>query len=721
MRWIIGAANRRPKLVLISSVLAFAISGVLGTAVIPRMSGGGYDDASSDSSIVQEVLEQDFAFTDPHLSIAVGVAGEPNSVESVDVVSVADDLYEQIMQVEGVESITTYWGDTQGGQLASADESLGLILVYVTPENLDQKNAISKKIIDQTPRQIGDVEIYIGGIGAIYTSINTQITEDIKFAEIISIPLTLILLLIVFGTAVAASMPLIVGFIAIAGAMFGIWIVSYMTDVSVFALNLITGLGLGLGIDYALLIVNRFREELAKHDVETAVARTIQTAGRTVLFSGLTVALTLSAMFVFPQQFLRSFAFAGVLVCLMAVVGALVPLPAALRLLGHRIDKGRVRKGELVPKEDGFWSKTAYAVMRKPITVSLVTIAILGAAASLVTEAKFGQVDDRVLPADNPAAISSQIFRDYFSSFEGSPIEILLPKNEDVNAYATELSQKSEIVRVEVESGIAQRGVLTPLDATTGWPFLQFSGTDYNLVRAIAEVEPRTVAGEDLIAEIRKLSDSALVGGSSAIYTDSQAGIADNMWNAIAWVAVATLILLFLFTGSVVLPLKAVLLNLLSLSATIGVVSWMFQNGNLQFLTGDYTVTGQLDTSTLVLILIVTFGLSMDYEVFLLSRIKEEHDEGASTEVAVARGLQKSGRIITAAALLLAVVFGAFVTSQVTSIKMLGFGIAFAILLDATVVRGLLVPALMRIAGKYNWWAPRSLVKVHAKFGLREN
>jgi RND superfamily putative drug exporter len=268
---------------------------------------------------------------------------------------------------------------------------------------------------------------------------------------------------------------------------------------------------------------------------------------------------------------------------------------------------------------------------------------------------------------------------------------------------------------------MVQNGVLTPLDATMGWPFLKFTGTDYNLVRVIAEVEPRTIAGEDLIREIRELSDTALVGGSSAVYTDSQAGIADNMLSAVLWVAIATLILLFLFTGSILLPLKAVFLNLLSLSATIGVISWMFQNGNLQFLTGDYTVTGQLDTSTLVLILIVTFGLSMDYEVFLLSRIKEEHDAGASTEDAVARGLQKSGRIITAAALLLAVVFGAFVTSQVTSIKMLGFGIAFAILLDATVVRGLLVPALMKIAGKYNWWSPKGLVRVHERFGLREN
>ena len=236
----------------------------------------------------------------------------------------------------------------------------------------------------------------------------------------------------------------------------------------------------------------------------------------------------------------------------------------------------------------------------------------------------------------------------------------------------------------------------------------------------IAEVEPRNAEGEALIWEIRSLNEDALVGGGAATYADSQAGISDNLIPALAWVTIATLILLFLFTGSVLLPFKAVLLNLLSLSATVGILSWMFQNGNLQFLTGDYTVTGQLDTSSLVLIVIVTFGLSMDYEVFLLSRIKEEHDNGADTQTAVAVGLQKSGRIITAAAALLAVVFAAFVTSSVTSIKMLGFGIAFAILLDATVVRGLLVPALMRIAGKYNWWAPAPLARAYRRFGFKD-
>ncbi|MEY3407024.1 MAG: hypothetical protein RL038_85 [Actinomycetota bacterium] len=716
-RWIVN----HPKRVLVSSVLVFLIAGAIGGNVVNRMSGGGYDDANSDSAKVAEILETDFELADPHLSILVGIPNKANAIDTAQVTAVADDVYERVNEISGISEITTYWNSGLAQSLAAENKSLGLILIYLESDSLDEKNAISRDIIDLLPATENGVKIYVGGVGSIYTAINTQITEDITFAEKISIPLTLLMLLIVFGSAVAASMPLIVGLFAISGAMFGIFTVSLFTDVSVFALNLITGLGLGLGIDYALLMVNRFREEMDKEtDVDVAIRNTINTAGRTVLFSGLTVALTLSSMFVFPQQFLRSFAFAGVLVCLMAVVGALVPLPAALRLLGKRVDKLKIRRGDLVPKADGFWSRTARFVMRRPVAVSLVTIVVLGSAASLALDSKFGQVDDRVLPASNPAAQAAQAFRDNFNSFEGSPIEILLPVDSATSGLATEISELPQITRVESAAGIYQNGEFLPLGAEVGWPAMPFTTDDYDRLRVIAEVEPRNAEGEALIWEIRELVPTALVGGGAAIYADSQAGISDNLLAAFAWVALATLILLFMFTGSVLLPFKAVLLNLLSLSATVGVLSWMFQNGNLQFLTGDYTVTGQLDTSSLVLIVIVTFGLSMDYEVFLLSRIKEEHDRGSDTQTAVAVGLQKSGRIITAAAALLAVVFAAFVTSSVTSIKMLGFGIAFAILLDATVVRGLLVPALMRIAGKYNWWAPAPLARIYERFGLRD-
>jgi RND superfamily putative drug exporter len=286
--------------------------------------------------------------------------------------------------------------------------------------------------------------------------------------------------------------------------------------------------------------------------------------------------------------------------------------------------------------------------------------------------------------------------------------------------YALEASKLAHVVRVEAPQGIAVDGQWQQLPPTMQWPVDTMQTAEHVRLRMFIDVSSRTPAALEIITQIRDMDPNALVGGGSADYTDSQQGIADAMPKALLWVAIATLIILFLYTGSVVLPIKAVLLNVLSLGATLGVLTWMFEEGNLQWLTGDYTVTGTLDTSTLVLIAVVTFGLSMDYEVFLLSRIKEEHDRGSDTTEAVALGLQRSGRIISAAAILLAAVFAAFVTSGVTSIKMMGFGVAFAILLDASVVRGLLVPALMRIAGRYNWWAPKPLRKFHEKFGLAD-
>ena len=718
------ATSSHPRIVLTASLLFVLVAGVVGSFVIPRMSGGGYNDPNSDSAIVQELLETEFDAQLPHLSIAVGKLTTPNAADDPAVIAAVDDIIADFEAVDGVSSVDSYWSMGRPAQMKSTDGSLGLVLVYVDAKSLDKRNKVAKTIIENTPSNIDGVDVVISGAGSVYNAINGQITEDIKFAETISIPLTLLMLLFVFGTAVAAGMPLFVGLSAIAGALLAVFGVSLVTDVSVFALNLITGLGLGLGIDYALLIVNRFREELGRgRSVDDAVRETVHTAGRTVLVSGVTVALTLGAMSVFPQSFLRSFAYAGVAVCLMAVAGALIPLPAALRLIGTRIDKFKVRRGNLTPSDDGVWSKVARFVMRHPWSTTGATLIALVALAFPASTAEFSQVDDRVLPATNPAAAAAQTFRDKFASNESSPIDVVFSADvspASVAREAREISLLPEIVRVETQAGIFTDGAFMPLGAAQGWPVATMETDSYVRLVAISDISSRTQEGMDLTNRIRSLNSTAMVGGAGAEYTDSQEGIARNMPWALLWVAIATLIVLFLYTGSVLLPIKAIVLNVLSLGAAMGVVTYIFQNGNLKWLTGEYTVTGALDTSSLVIVAIVTFGLSIDYEVFLLSRIKEEHDAGSDTTEAVALGLQRSGRIITAAAVLLAIVFAAFVTSSVTSIKMLGFGIAFAILLDATVVRGLLVPALMRIAGKYNWWAPAPLRKLHSRFGLSD-
>jgi RND superfamily putative drug exporter len=345
---------------------------------------------------------------------------------------------------------------------------------------------------------------------------------------------------------------------------------------------------------------------------------------------------------------------------------------------------------------------------------------LLVALASPALDAKFSQVDDRVLPASNPAAIASNEIRERFES--QIPVEVLVPISasiEEVNAYAKSLVADENVISGLTGNTYIEGEIVSPLPPEQAVE----ASSAHHRITLYTDVESRNMDAKDLITRLRAIEapvEGTLIGGQAAIFTDSQAGISDNLPAVLGWLTIATLIILFLFTGSAILPIKAVILNMLSLGATLGVLVWVFQDGNAMWLVGDFTVTGALDTSTLVLVAIVAFGLSMDYELFLLSRIKEEHDNGADTTTSVSSGLQKSGRIITAAAVLIAIVFACFMTSGVTSIKMLGLGISFAILLDATVVRGLLVPALMRVAGDWNWWAPKFMRKIHARFGIND-
>jgi RND superfamily putative drug exporter len=453
-------------------------------------------------------------------------------------------------------------------------------------------------------------------------------------------------------------------------------------------------MGLGLGIDYALLIVNRFREELHRgKSVEDSIVSTLGSAGKTVFYSGMTVLVTLFSLTFFPLPFLKSFGYAGVSVVALAVVGAIFGLPPILALMGSKIDKGVIRRSAITPKEDGRWAQTARLVMKRPVGAVVLSLLILTVMAAPITNIKFSQGDSRMLPADNKAAVATALQADRFPGQTGNPIEIVIrngsDKLEEITAYAAEVGKLSGIVAVQPPVTI---------------------GKDVRVV-AYQSMLPRTPESQGLIHDIRdiKSPDGTLVGGVAADYTDSQDGISRTLPWALGWVILSVLVLIFIFTGSIILPIKAVLLNFLSLAATMGALTWVFIDGHLQWLVGSFTVTGALDTSIVILIAVVVFGLSMDYELFLLSRIREEHLAGKTNVESVAVGLQRSARIITAAAMLLAVVFAAFITSGVTSIKSMGFGVALAVILDATIVRGLLVPALMRLFGERNWWAPKSM------------
>jgi RND superfamily putative drug exporter len=467
-------------------------------------------------------------------------------------------------------------------------------------------------------------------------------------------------------------------------------------------------------------MVNRFREERARGlAVKDAATKTMETAGRTVFFSGLTVAVVLASMIIFPQYFLRSFAYAGVGVVAVAVFGALVALPAMLALLGDRVNKLRVLRRNLAPKDTGGWNNVSRWVMRWAVPVFVVTAVGMGALMSLGAGVKFGLVDERILPASHPVAISSEIVRERFDGQESKPVEIILTGASEQEAadYAAALSRLDNITRVQSAAGITVDGQTDPRAASA---FADYVLGDQQRIVAVHDVEARSNDGITVTQNIRALETpfTVQVGGIAADYTDSLDAITDKLPWLVLWVFATTLILLFLFTGSILLPLKAFVFNIMSLGATLGFLTWVFVGGHLKWLIGDFTTTGSIDASNIILIAVVTFGLSMDYELFLLSRIKEQHDAGMNTEDSVAIGLQRSGPIITAAALVLAANFLPLAISGISSIKMLALGISFAIILDATVVRALLVPSLMKLFGNANWWAPGWMRRIYNKIGL---
>ena len=681
----------KSKLIFAIYLIAVVLAGGIGSAVFGKLDSGGYSDPKSDSAKAFTYLTDVFKVKDPAVVLVVETK---DGITNPSAIASATKLENQIKTESGVDSTLSYWSAGGAPSLKSTDGKSAFLFIFSDDVDWDNVQSLGKNIQAKYDGKFEDLTVYASGTGVFAHAINTKISEDLKLSESISIPLTFILLVFVFGGLVASAMPLLVGVSAILASFLVIYLLTFVTGVSIFALNLITGLGLGLGIDYALLIVNRFREELhAGRSVDESIKRTVNTAGKTVFYSGLTIVITLAALVLFPQMFLKSFGYAGVTVVVMAVLGALVALPALLAILGTRIDKLVVRKSSITPKEDGRWAQTARFVMRRPVAVVMLSLIVLTVLAAPIKNIVFSQVDSRVLPASNSAALASKIISDRFPGQEGNPIEIIVPNGAtmgtQINQYTNEIAQVPGIVRIGDS---------------------QVSGNDVR-VTAIHSMGPRTPAAEVLIKDIRKIRapEGTLIGGVAADYADTQIGIAKTMPWALLWIAIGVLILLFVFTGSIILPIKAIILNILSLGATLGVITWIFVDGHLKWLVGDFTVTGSVDTGSIILVAVVAFGLSMDYEVFLLSRIKEEHDAGRSNVESVATGLQRSARIITAAAGLLAIVFASFMLSGVTSIKMLGFGVAFAILLDASLVRALLVPALMRLFGERNWWAPNAM------------
>ena len=715
---------RRRRLVLSFTVLFLVVAAVLGGGAFGVLKTAGFDDPGSESVRAQELLDEHFAGGEPNVVLVLTADGR--SVDDADLVAEGEAIAARLDAIEGVEQVASYWSLGSPPPLRSNDGDTALVLARVTGDDAAIDEAVTA-IDGELAGQQGGFEVLLGGQQAVFADIGHTIEGDLLRAELIAIPLTLMLLLFVFRGVVAASLPLFVGLIAVFGTFLSLFVIGSVTDVSIYAINLTTALGLGLAIDYSLFIVSRFREELAAgRSVEAAVVRTVETAGKTVLISALTVAVSLSALLVFPLYFLRSFAYAGVAVVLLALAGSLLALPALLAVLGTRVNALRIgRRREARPDHEGLWHRIAVFVMRRPVPIAATAVAVLLLLGAPFLRVSFGAPDDRVLPTSAGSRQASEILRADFSGNTAESFGVVADgvgagRIDDIAASAATISVMPGVDRVDSAAGTFVAGELvatSPADAR----FFAADGAEITWMSVVPDFAVVSEQGEQLVDDIRALDlpIDVAVQGSAASLVDTKAAIRDALPWALTIIVVATLVLLFLLAGSLLVPIKALVLNALSLTATFGAMVWVFQDGNLSELLG-FTATGTLEASMPILMFCVAFGLSMDYEVFLLSRIKEEHDRTGDNEAAVALGLERTGSIVTAAAALLAITFFAFGTSGVSFIKMFGIGLGIAVLMDATIVRAFLVPAFMRLAGNANWWAPAPLRRFHNRFGLKE-
>ncbi|MGH2693708.1 MAG: MMPL family transporter [Actinomycetota bacterium] len=716
---------RRRVVILVTTVLALAVAGAAGGGVIEKLSSGGFNDPNAESSRADALLESGFGSGNPNVVLLV--TARDGSVDDKAVATRGIALTRELGGEPDVEQAASYWTLGQAPPLRSTDGSQALVLARIAGTDDEVRDRI-EELSPEYARSDSNVTVAVGGAAEVFRQISTQVEEDLRRAETITFPIVLVLLVLVFGSVVAAGLPLGIGIVAILGTLLVLRVLAALTDVSLFALNLTTAMGIGLGIDYALFIVSRFREEMrAGRSSEAAVVRAVETAGRTVLFSALAVAISLAALLVFPMFFLRSFAYAGIAVVALAAGAAVVSLPALLAVLGPRVDKWVLWRH--APKEvgEGVWHRIATLVMRRPWQVALSVGALLLLLGAPFLGVRFGLPDDRALPSDASSHVVQDQIRANFSSQEAAPISVVAPqvdltgaaREAAIDGYATTLSRLESVARVDALTGSYVGGdrILPP-----GAVSERFAATDGTWLAVIPTVEPISAEAEALVKDVRAAPApfNVLVNGPSAELVDSKESIFNRVPIAAAIIGAVTFLTLFWMTGSVLVPVKAIVLNLLSLTATFGAMVWIFQEGNLADLLG-FTATGTLDVATPILMFCIAFGLSMDYEVFLLSRIKEEYDRTGDNVGSVAVGLERTGRIVTAAAALLAVVFAAFATSEISFIKLFGVGLTLAVVMDATLIRGALVPAFMRLAGRANWWAPRPLRRLHDRFGLSES
>ncbi|WP_131732701.1 MMPL family transporter [Actinomadura formosensis] len=696
-RWV----HRRRRWVLAAAGALLVFAGLWGTGVFGALSSsGGFETPGSESGKAAQIAERDLGrdATD----VVILYQGETTVDDPSYRASVERSL--AALPPGKVLGTATYW-TTESPQFVSEDRKATYAVLELAGADEAARDAAYQAVKGDLTDVGGGLTAKAGGTVGTSAAINDRVAADIPRAETIAMPILLVLLVLIFGGLVAASLPLLIGGIAILGSFTALHALTYVTDVSIFAVNITTFLGLGLAIDYGLFMVSRFREELRRDGTSTedALAATMTTAGRTVAVSGITVAVSLSGLLLFDQNFLVSMGYGGIATVFVCMIGALTVLPALLAVLGPKVNALSVLRGRRPSR--GWWGRVARSVMRRPVVYAVTTVALLAALGGPFLRINWGGVDAAALPAGTDARAVAETLETRFPRNATSPIDAVVTGTSDraaIDAYGE---------RLAALPGAADTAVTGSAGATTR-------------IALRYDADPYSGAARDLVKRVRDVPPPAgaqvHVGGAAADVVDELASLGGTLpWLALL-VGGATFVLLFLAFGSVVLPLKAIVMNLLSLSATFGAIVLIFQEGHLSGLLG-FTALGAIAPAMPILMLVLLFGISMDYEVFLLSRVREEYDLTGSNVTAVAAGVQRTGSIITSAALLFIIVIGAFATSGITFIKMVGVGMAIAILVDATIVRALLVPAMMRLMGRVNWWAPGPLARLYGRYGIRES
>jgi uncharacterized membrane protein YdfJ with MMPL/SSD domain len=681
-------ADRHARRVLIVAAALFLVAGVLGAGVADRLAPYGADDPDTESVIATERLE-DAGYRGTGVVVLVDGLDEQR----------LRDLTRQLRADPDVQSVASF-ASTGSRDFVSRDGDSTYLAVALRPTEDDEVQDAAERIEESLADEPG---VKVGGPAVAVGQVNEQVEQDLRTAELYAFPLLFLLSLLFFRSLVAALLPLLIGALAIVGTFVMLRVASEVTSVSIFALNLVTGLGLGLAIDYSLFIVSRYREEMARSGPGLeAMRRTLATAGRSVLYSSLTVAGAVASLVVFPQRFLYSMGIGGFFVALIAAAIALVVLPAVLILLGPRVNALTPRflasraERDARPTQEGFWYRLSRFVMRFPGRIAFTTAALLIALGLPFLGISFTWVDAQVLPESTSARQVDNVLRSEFPPYRDTPVTLAVS------------GDPAPVARAAAD--LPGAAAVTPPRRLAG---------DTYAISVISRAPPLDDRSQDLVRDLRALPGDALVTGTTASFLDLQGSLVDHLPLVLAIVVTVTVAVLFVMTGSLILPFKQVLMNALGLTAVFGILVLVFQDGRFEGVLG-YTSQGGLESTQPLLLFAVVFGLSTDYGVFLLSRIKEARDAGQSDSEAVAVGLERTGRIVTAAAVLFCIAIGAFVTSQIIFVKELGLGTALAVLIDATIIRALLVPALMQLLGRWNWWAPAPLARLHARLGFRE-